>query len=181
MVSELKVGQVVLMRGARILNRLIQMGLGNYWSHVGWIVALDTEYVYIQEAKGIKNKVVTNKYPKHLIYSDYEHNMSTVLDFRIRPNTEFYNIVRDNEGKKYDHFANFIHFWARIKELITLRKHNVDYETKDYYNCSEMISRSISKLTDIQVLEILKKKTYDRITPQEIKILHDKCQDKGLV
>ena len=181
MVSEIRVGQVVVMRGSKILNRLIQMGLGNYWSHVGWIVKVEEQYVYIQESKATKGKVVTNRYPKHLIYSDYEHNMSHILDFKIRPNTEFYNIVRKNEGVRYDYLANLIHFWQRIKELLTKQKHTVDYESKDHYNCSEMISRSIAQLKDIDVLKITKRKTFDKITPQDIKHLHDKCQDLGLV
>jgi len=181
MVIELKVGQIILMRGDKIINRAIQMGMGNYWSHAGWIVGSDQKHIYIQEAKGTKTKVVTNKYLKKDIYDRYNNNILGVFDFKIRPNSQFYNLVRDSEDKKYDYLSIILHFFRRIKRLFKKKNNKLIYETENIVSCSELIARNLSKLKSFEILTILNKKSFEQIKPQDLANLHDKLQNSNLL
>lgn len=181
MVFELKVGQVIVFRGDKLSNRLIQMGMGNYWSHVGWIVTADNKYVYIQEAKAGKNRVVTTRFSRHELHAKYDANLIKVLDFKIKSNSAFYNVVRKNNQKKYDHVANLTHLIQRILRLLGKKELDLNYTTESFVNCSEMIARSLYVLKNYPILELLNKKRFDQIKPQGIVLLHDKLEDNGLL
>ena len=181
MIGEIKVGQVITFRGKKILNRIIQIGMGHYYSHAAWIVGMDGSKILIQEAKGLTNRVSTNVYERSWILQQLDDNQIKIMDFKIRPNENFHQFVKEQEGKKYDYLTNLIHIWTRIRRLLGKSKVEIPYDTKDTVNCSEMIARGIAHTTGINVLDVLNKKYYDQVTPQGLSNLHDRMQQGGLL
>ncbi|MFW6246679.1 MAG: hypothetical protein ACOC22_00690 [bacterium] len=168
---KLKVGLVVNTRNNNSLfGGVISTLMGHYWTHSGWIVAVDKKYVYIQEATA--KQVQTNKYSREWIEEQFRNNKLKLMDFGIKKGIDFLRVQERFEGKKYD-FANvFAIGLSRFCSLFN-RKYDIDFRGKKLF-CSEMVARGIDELTELDVLKILNLKSFENVTPQHISVLEYK-------
>lgn len=189
-----KAGLVMNTREDNIYSNTIQIGLGNYWSHTCWIREVKGDMLLIQEALGNTTKQVTSTWKPRTNYDTlFENNRLKVMDFGIRDDAYFKLFCNDVEGTKYDYFSIFEIAITRLLRMLGLKrfpetflrsrvftlgfyKLNSDFKPNKRMDCSELISRGLNHLLNIDVLGLLKKEDYDYVTPQLVSVLYDKLQ-----
>lgn len=175
--KKIKVGNVILFKYNTFVSNVIASILGHYWTHVGWIVKINDNKIYIQEAVGTskilgQGKVKTIEYDIDSIYQLFNQNRLKILDFKIKNNNSFKNIVKAYEDLQYDYFSAFNIGWKKIFGFTQKSKK----ETTKKLFCSEMILRGIDELTKISTLHLLNLKSFEEGTPQHISLLDFKLK-----
>lgn len=190
-----KAGQVINFKNRGFFSKTIAMGLGNYWTHTGWIHTVKGDKILIQEALGSKTKKVTiNEYSRQTLVEKFEKGELKIMDFGIKPNEKFYTYAVIIDGLPYDYYAILELAVARLLTLFGINpskflefsvfnrvrmKLNPYFTTKKKVDCSEAISRGIAKLTMIDVIAELKVDKFEQVTPQLVSVLYDRLKTLG--
>lgn len=174
----LRAGQVLNFKNTNLFGRTISMGLGNYYNHSAWIRKVQGDNIYIQEAKGLKEKkVVTNLYKREYLEKVFNENRLHIMNFNINDLPRFEAYCTKMEGIPYDYYSIWNLFTIRVRVLfgIDVEKYmrkkpskNKNLYSDKMLDCSELIARGINELRCIDVLKLTNKPKYDLVTPQDI-------------
>jgi len=172
--------------------------MAHYWTHTGIVVKVQENDIYVLEALGtyredkykpsgfslvflskirtlFGGKVTVNKYPRSYLSKLHSENKLKVMDFKMKTDSEFADLVTHYNNKPYDYFGAFTIGLKRLLKFFG-RNYQNDKNTLNKLFCSELAARFLHDLTDFDVLKLANKESFEEISPQDISLIYDKLK-----